>query len=118
MSVVAVRPYQGVQQDTVDRFAAPLLYIGWEDHMMFCAPFCVPASPDLKFSDFITKVLPGLFGEHPDFENINWNQVNWFKSNEFWMPQLDKTLAENGIGHKDLIRMRTPGMKGLSASSS
>jgi phenol hydroxylase P4 protein len=118
MSVISVSPYKGVQQDTAEKFPAPLLYIGWEDHLMFCAPFCVPAPPTMTFGDLITQVLPGVFGEHPDFANINWEQVNWFKSGEFWMPNKNKTLAENGLGHKDVIRMRTPGMKGLSASCS
>jgi len=32
------------------------------------------------------------------------------------MPDRNKSLAENGIGHKDLIRLTTPGLDGIAGS--
>lgn len=116
MAVAAVRPCVFEQKDTVDKFPAPLLYIGWEDHKMFCAPFCVPVPSVMKFDDMVMGMLPGMFGAHPDFARIDWGAVEWFRSGQPWKPEGGKTMAENGLGHKDVIRFRTPGLTGLNGS--
>ena len=33
-----------------------------------------------------------------------------------WQPDPARSLAENGLGHKDVIRFRTPGMTGIAGS--
>lgn len=116
MAVKSVGPYEFPPKDTVDKFPAPLLYIGWEDHKMFCAPHCVPMPPTTRFADLVQGVLPGMYGAHPDFARIAWDQVEWFDSGTPFKPDMDKTLAEHGIGHKSVIRFRTPGLTGLGGS--
>ena len=116
MTVAAVKSYRFPAQDTVDKFPAPLLYIGWDQHMMFCAPFCLPLPPTMPFGALIQEVLPGLYGYHPDFAKIDWNQVQWFKSGQPWTPDPSKSLAENGLEHKDAIRFRTPSLTGIKGS--
>jgi phenol hydroxylase P4 protein len=119
MAVAAVKEYKGVRMDSEDRFhGARLLYVGWEDHLMFCAPFAFPFPPDLPFGALIDAVFPGAFGAHPDFAHIDWSAVEWFKSGEPFTPDPNKSLAENGLVHKDVIRFRTPGLKGIAGSSS
>ena len=118
MAVAAVRTYEFTPEDTADKFPAPLLYVGWEDHLMFCAPFCVPFPPTLKFGDMCRGAFPGIFGAHPDFAKIDWDRAEWFKSGQRWKPDHAKSLAENGLGHKDVLRFRTPGLTGLSGSCS
>ena len=118
MTTLSVRPYPLRQQDTQDKFPAPLLYVGWEDHLMFCAPFCVPLPPTMKFGDMLAGALPGMFGAHPDFAAIDWSQAEWFKSGKPFQPDAAKSLAENGLVHKDVIRFRTPGLNGLQGSCS
>ena len=49
MSVVALKPYSFPAKDVRQNFPAPLIYIGWEDHLMFCAPYCLPLPPDTPF---------------------------------------------------------------------
>ena len=51
MSVVAIAPYEFTPKDVRENFPAPLLYIGWEDHLMFCAPYCLPLPPDTLVSE-------------------------------------------------------------------
>ena len=46
-------------------------YIGWEDHLMFCAPFAFPFPPTMRFGDILVGVLPGVYGYHPDFAQID-----------------------------------------------
>ncbi|HJV51338.1 MAG TPA: phenol hydroxylase subunit P4 [Noviherbaspirillum sp.] len=119
MPVTAIKPYVGEVKDSVDKFhGAQLLYIGWEDHLMFCAPFAFPFPPVMRFGDIIEKVLPGAFGEHPDFAQIDWAKAEWFKSGKPWTPDFNKSLADNGLKHKDVIRFRTPGLTGIKGSCS
>ena len=118
MAVTALKPYNFPAQDSVDKFPAPLLYIGWEDHLMFAAPYCMPLPPDMPFGAVIEGVLPGVYGDHPDFAKIDWNRAEWFKSGQPWKPDAAKSLAENGLGHKDVIRFRTPGLTGIGGSCS
>ncbi len=118
MSVAAVAPYELPARDTVDKFPAPLLYIGWEDHLLFCAPFCLPLPPDMPFGALATQVLPGIYGYHPDFARIDWQKVQWLKSGKPFSPDPAKSLAENGLRHKDVIRFRTPGLNGIQGSCS
>ncbi|HQA11454.1 phenol hydroxylase subunit P4 [Zoogloea sp.] len=119
MAVAAVKEYQFAPADTVDKFhGAQLLYIGWEDHLLFCAPFAFPFPPTMRFGDIIAGVLPGAFGYHPDFAQIDWSKVEWLKSGKPWQPDADKSLAENGLKHKDVLRFRTPGLTGIKGSFS
>ena len=114
MSVVAIAPYEFTPRDVRENFPAPLLYIGWEDHLMFCAPVCLPLPPDTPFGAMSAAVLPGIYGYHPDFARIDWSAVVWQNSNTVFTPDLTKSLAQNGIGHKDLIRFTTPGLNGIA----
>ena len=85
MAVAAVKEYQFAPADSVDKFHGnQLLYIGWEDHLLFCAPFAFPFPPAMRFGDIIAGVLPGVFGYHPDFAQIDWSKVEWFKSGQPW----------------------------------
>lgn len=119
MSVVALGPYAFPVKDALDKFhGSLLLYINWEDHLMFCAPFALCLSPTVLFRDIQRVTIPGLFGRHPDFAGIDWNKAEWFKSGRPWKPELDKTVAGNGLKHKDVIRFRTPGLTGIKGSCS
>lgn len=118
MSVVAIDRYEFAPRDVRENFPAPLLYVGWDDHLMFTAPVCLPVPSDMTFGAFITEVLPGVYGQHPDFAGIDWNAVQWLKSGEPWAPDPTRSLADNGVGHKDVIRLRTPGLTGIRGSHS
>ena len=119
MQVAAVKEYVGTPRDVVENFHGnQLVFIGWEDHLMFSSPFALPFPPTMRFGDIVEKVLPGAYGYHPDWARIDWSKVEWMKSGEPWVPHFNRTLAENGIGHKDAIRFRTPGLTGIKGSCS
>ena len=119
MAVAAVKDYDFPPADTMDKFhGAQLLYIGWEDHLLFCAPFAFPFPPSMRFGDIVGGVLPSAFGYHPDFAQIDWAKAEWFKSGKPFAPDFDKSLADNGLAHKDVIRFRTPGLTGIEGSCS
>jgi phenol hydroxylase P4 protein len=118
VSATAIGEYTFAARDAVGNFRLPLIYIGWDDHQMFCAPLCLALPGDLLFGDLVDGVLPGLFGEHPDFARIDWPRAQWFKAATLWTPKPALSLAANGLRHKDLIRFRTPGLEGLHGSFS
>ncbi|MGB4345967.1 MAG: phenol hydroxylase subunit P4 [Burkholderiaceae bacterium] len=116
MSVAAIGNYSVALRDTAEHFAQPLLYVGWDEHMMFAAPLTVPLSMATRFEDLVSKVLPALYGQHPEFAQINWNKVQWFRSADMFTPRMQGTLAEQGFGHKSVLRFRTPGLEGIHGS--
>ena len=119
MPVKAIKEYNFPAKDTVDKFhGAQLLYIGWEDHLLITAPFAFPLPPDMPFGAVIEAVIPGSFAIHPEFSKIDWSTVEWKKSGQPFSPDPSKSLAENGLKHKDVIRFVTLGLTGLGGSSS
>ena len=118
MSVVALERYEFPARDVRENFPAPLLYLGWDQHLMFSAPHCLPLPPDMPFGALATAVLPGIYGAHPDFAQIDWAQVLWLKSGQPWTPDPAKSLGDNGLKHKDAIRFTTPGLTGIQGSHS
>ncbi len=119
MAVVAIKPYIGNVRDKVENFHGnALLYIGWEDHLFFCSPYAFAFPPSLIFGTLLTDILPDTYGVHPDWSKIDWSQAQWFKSGQAWVPDASKSLAENGLKHKDVLRFRTPGLTGIKGSFS
>lgn len=119
MSVVAITDYKPPAKDVVENFHGnQLVYIGWDHHLMFCAPVCLPLPPDMPFQALISDVLPGAFGLHPEFAEIEWDKVQWSLDQEPFTPNLEGSLADNGVGHKSVIRMNTPGLNGLAGGGS
>ena len=114
MPVAALGSYTFKPADARENFnGKQLLYLNWEKHRLFSRPMVLCLSPDTPFSHIIETIVPDAYSLHPDFENIDWNAVTWIKSGKPFTPDPAKTLAENGLGHKDLIRMVTPGLDGL-----
>jgi len=119
MAVKSIGPYEFEPKDKLENFHGnQLLYVGWDDHLMFCAPHAFPFPPDMPFAAVLTDVLPGVYGAHPDWEKIDWGASKWLKSGEPWYPDPEKSLAENGLKHKDVIRFITPGLTGIKGSYS
>ena len=120
MSVTAITPnYIGERKDRVENFNGnQLVYVGWDKHLMFCSPVAFALSPDTLFSTLEDETLPGAFNQHPDFAEIDWDKVEWHLNNQPFAPQRDKSLIEQGVDHKSVIRMRTPGLDGIAGSGS
>jgi phenol/toluene 2-monooxygenase (NADH) P4/A4 len=119
MAVQALKDYQFSPADSQDKFhGGQLLYVGWDDHLMFCAPFAYCLPPNTRFGDLCEKIMPNSFGYHPEWAKVDFSQATWRKSGQPWQPDMDKTLAELGLKHKDVLRLSTPGLKGLNGTSS
>ncbi|MGB1563490.1 MAG: phenol hydroxylase subunit P4 [Sinimarinibacterium flocculans] len=117
--IAAVPEYRGEMLDRQEKFnGKQLLYIGWEDHLMYCAPLCIPVDPQTPFGALPKEIIPKLYEEHPDTALIDWSKVEWFRSGQPFTPDLDASVLDNGLGHKAIVRFRTPGLTGLQGSCS
>jgi phenol hydroxylase P4 protein len=91
-----------------------LLFILWERHLVICAPIALALPPTTTFGDLLDRVLPGtVFAQHPDWALIDWAQARWSAGSQPLQPEHHQTLAELGLGHKALLRLRTPGLDGI-----
>lgn len=119
MAVQALKDYSFAPADTQDKFHGnQLLYVGWEDHLMFCAPFAFCISPATRFGDFCATALPQAFGAHPEWSKVDLSKAVWLKSGKPFIPDMNKSLSEQGIKHKDALRLHTPGLTGIAGSCS
>ena len=117
MTVKALADYQFKSSDAIENYQGKqLLYINWEKHRMFSRPFVVALSPETPFSVIVDKYITDCYRYHPDFAKIDWSAVVWQNSNTVFTPDPGGSLADNGIGHKDLIRFRTPGLDGIAGT--
>jgi phenol hydroxylase P4 protein len=94
-----------------------LVHLLWEKHLMFAAPITVPLPPPMPFAALIADLLPALYGKHPDFAAINWSKVEWELDGVSFTPEPDQALAAQGIGHKSMLRFRTPELEGLAGAA-
>lgn len=109
MTVVSRKEYIGEARDRVENFNGnQLVYVGWDNHLLFAADFLLCPSPDIGFRDFVQDNVVPLLSADPDAEKIDWASVTWLKGNQAWTPDWDASLAANGVGHKALLRFKTP----------
>jgi phenol/toluene 2-monooxygenase (NADH) P4/A4 len=120
MPTIALAPgYAGPVQDTEDKFHGKrLLYICWDEHLLFCAPVALPLPPAMPFGALLSQVLPGVYGSHPDFDKVDWASAQWTHGGASFKPDPEMSLADNGLVHKSVIRFRTPGLRGIGGSCS
>lgn len=105
--------YQGAVRDAKANFAGNILvFFGWDEHLFFPSPKAAPLNPDMKWSDVVAGVMPELFGQHQEFSQIKWENVQWMLDNQSIIPDPNKTLAELGADHKSCFRFVTPELKG------
>jgi phenol hydroxylase P4 protein len=117
MTVTSIGKYEFEPSDALGKYKGKqLLYINWERHRMFSRPFVLALPPDTPFKVIVDKYITDCFSYHPDFAKIDWSKVIWQNSQQVFTPDPAKSLAENGIGHKDLIRFTTPGLDGIAGS--
>ncbi len=95
-----------------------LVYVHWEEHLAFCAALAFPLPPDMPFAAFIEAIVKPHYNSHPDFEKIDWSKVVWMIDGVKKTPDLSKSLADNGLRHKSLVRFWTPGLGGFKGSAS
>lgn len=119
MAVKAMNEYVGVERDAVENFHGnQVVYVDWDKHRLFCAALAFPLPPAMPFAALIKEVIPPAWGNHPQFSDIDWNSVQWILDDQEFTPKLDASLADNGVGHKSLLRFITPGLEEYTDNNS
>ena len=117
MSIATLAPYDFPSSDALENYKGKqLLYINWEQHRMFSRPFVLALPPETPFGLIIDQYITDCYRVHPDFARIDWSTVVWQNGPTVFTPDPAKSLRDNVIGHKDLIRFTTPGLNGLGGS--
>lgn len=117
MTVRSIRPFDPVVKDAAANFhGLQVVYICWDQHLMFYAPIAKLLPPTLSFGQLIETEITPAYSRHPDFAHIDWSAVQWSKDGEPFTPALDRSLADNGISHKTAIHFVTPGLAGIDGS--
>jgi phenol hydroxylase P4 protein len=114
MAVTSTQDYVGVSADVVANYHGnQLVYVSWDHHLMFAAPFVLCVSPDMRFADLVHGLIAKLVEADPDAVRIDWPQVEWLMRGRPFRPDFSRSLAENAVMHKDQLRFRTPELAGL-----
>ena len=95
-----------------------VVYVHWEEHLSYCSALAFPLPPDMPFGAFVEAIVKGHYNAHPDFDKIDWAKVVWMIDGVKIAPDMTKSLADHGVGHKSLIRFWTPGLTGFKGSKS
>jgi phenol hydroxylase P4 protein len=115
MPVNAITPnYVGELKDDSAKFGDNiLLMVNWLEHLLFEAPLCFPVPKAMTFQALCDEVLNGAYSLHPDWEKVDLKKAVWELDEKPFTPDYTKTLAQQGIGHKSMLRFETPGLKGI-----
>lgn len=118
MTIAARAPYDFKPRDLVENFhGKQIVYATWDRHMLFAAPFLICVPPETTFREFVEGPLAQLLSIDPDAAAIDWSAALWQKGNDIFTPDFDQSLAANGIAHKELLRLRTPGLNSVTAAA-
>ena len=117
MAINARDGYVDIVKDKVENFHGnQLVYVSWDDHLIFSAAQAFPLPPEMPFGALISDVMTPVFNLHPDFAKINWPAVEWTVDGETFSPIMEASLKDNGVDHKSLIRFKTPGLMGINGT--
>ncbi|MGB0238998.1 MAG: phenol hydroxylase subunit P4 [Cycloclasticus sp.] len=115
MAIIAKDGYIDLVRDRVENFHGnQLVYVGWDDHLLFSAAQAFPLPPEMPFQALVSEAMASVFNDHPDFKEIDWASAEWVLDGKPFSPVMEASLKENGVGHKSLIRFKTPGLKGIN----
>lgn len=118
MAVTSTKPYVGVPRDTVANFnGKQIVYTYWEQHLLFSTPYLTVVEPNMRFADYWENVVKPLMQADPDAAGVDLAEVKWTMGKKEFTPDLNATLAENGIVHKAQLCFRTPGVNTLLAAA-
>jgi phenol hydroxylase P4 protein len=109
MATASLHPgYTGPVRDKIDNFhGAQLVYFHWEGHLNFCSAITLPLPADTPFGALTTEVLPSIYGIDLEWAEVDLGRALWMLDGEEWVPDATRSIGEQGVGHKSLIRFWT-----------
>lgn len=118
MTLTSTKPYVGVPQDTVAKFnGKQIVYVYWEQHLLFATPYLTVAEPGMRFGDYLANVIKPLMQPDPDAAAVDLGKVEWRMGKQAFQPDFNASLADNGIVHKTQLCFRSSGSNSLLAAA-
>ena len=115
MSVSALYDYKFEPKDKVENFhGMQLLYIYWPDHLLFCAPFALLVQPDMTFGALVEEIIKPATAAHPESAKADFLNAQWQLNGEAFKPDAGASLKAQGIDHKSMLTVTTPGLTGMA----
>ena len=115
MAIQSIGEYPIIMKDKVENFHGnQLVFIYWHAHRVVSSPKAFPLPPQMPFGALLTDIIPITYNIEPDYENLDFDstEVIWEVDGQVIKPDFSKSLEENGVGHKSLIRFTTPSLTG------
>ncbi len=115
MAIQSIGEYPIIMKDKVENFHGnQLVFIYWHAHRVVCSPRAFPFPPEMPFGALLTDIIPLTYSIEPDFEYLDFEttEVIWEVDGAVITPDFSKSLKENGVGHKSIIRFTTPSLTG------
>lgn len=117
MPVTARSDYIGEPRESTEKYGDnQLLFVSWDHHLLFAAPFALCLPKAMSFGELLHGPLAQILAPDPDAAKIDWDAVTWSKSDEAFSPDPAKSLADNGIEHKEQLRFVTPGLNTICST--
>lgn len=117
MPVKAIATYTAQSRDRLENFnGMQVVCFGWERHLMFCSPVTFVLAPNMTFAEFLDSVVKPAIAPHPDAAFVDFAKAEWQLDDQPFVPDLAASLSANGIGHKSLLLLSTPGLDGIHGS--
>ena len=111
MAIKSTKEFVGVPRDAEEHYDGNrIVYVSWDRHLLFAASLMTCVSKDMLLRDYLEGPIRDLLANDPDVGQLDFEKATWLKANQPWRPQFDKSLAENGVGHKEHLRFDTPGL--------
>lgn len=83
-----------------------LVSVWWRDNPWFCAASMHRAPRAMTFGDFWAQMVAPWAAGDPDLaEGKDWTDFEWSLGGESFTPDPEKSLADLGVGHKDVLGM-------------
>jgi phenol hydroxylase P4 protein len=106
--------YDFPSENREERYGGDInFYIQWERHLLYACPAAYRAPPAMKLRDFLERTFRPDYAAHPDTARLDFDRCVWRHDGAPWQPDLDRSLAENGVGHMSFLQFRSPGLDGM-----
>ncbi len=88
-----------------------LVSVLWEDNRWFCSAVMQRAPKAMTFGDFWDQMIAPWAAADPDLDPAKgWADFAWTLGGKPFTPEAERSLADLGVGHKDVL-----GMSGAAA---
>ena len=106
--------YEFASENRAERYGGDInLYVRWARHLLYACPFAYRVAPAMILRDFLEQVLRPDYAGHPDTARLDFARCTWTLDQGAWQPDLDRSLAANGVGHMSYIEFTSAGLDGL-----